>query len=88
MRPRTQKQPQVKKEPCRVLDDGDVDVFEEFHFHNGFHFFGADTHSFRIDEGTQKFYGRFRELAFLIQIKVSFLECLKSGLQVFAVVFH
>ena len=26
MRPRTQKQPQVKKEPCRVLDDVDVDV--------------------------------------------------------------
>ena len=25
MRPRTQKQPQVKKEPCRVLDDVDVD---------------------------------------------------------------
>ena len=24
MRPRTQKQPQVKKEPCRVLDDVDV----------------------------------------------------------------
>ena len=26
MRPRTQKQPQVKKELCRVLDDVDVDV--------------------------------------------------------------
>ena len=26
MRPRTQKQPQVRKEPCRVLDDVDVDV--------------------------------------------------------------
>ena len=26
MRPRTQKQLQVKKEPCRVLDDVDVDV--------------------------------------------------------------
>jgi len=26
MRPRMQKQPQVKKEPCRVLDDVDVDV--------------------------------------------------------------
>ena len=26
MRPRTQKQPQVKKEPCQVLDDVDVDV--------------------------------------------------------------
>ena len=26
MRPRTQKQPQVKKEPCRVLGDVDVDV--------------------------------------------------------------
>ena len=26
MRPRTQKQPQVKKEPCRVLDDVNVDV--------------------------------------------------------------
>ena len=26
MRPRTQKQPQVKKEPCRVLDDVDVDL--------------------------------------------------------------
>ena len=26
MRPRAQKQPQVKKEPCRVLDDVDVDV--------------------------------------------------------------
>ena len=25
MRPRTQKQPQVKKELCRVLDDVDVD---------------------------------------------------------------
>ena len=28
MRPRTQKQPQVKKELCRVLDDVDVDVDE------------------------------------------------------------
>ena len=26
MRPRVQKQPQVKKEPCRVLADVDVDV--------------------------------------------------------------
>ena len=26
MRPRTQKQPQVKKELCRALDDVDVDV--------------------------------------------------------------
>ena len=26
MRPRTQKQPQVKKELCRVLDDVHVDV--------------------------------------------------------------
>ena len=26
MRPRTQKQPQVKNELCRVLDDVDVDV--------------------------------------------------------------
>ena len=26
MRPRTQKQPQVKKELCQVLDDVDVDV--------------------------------------------------------------
>ena len=26
MRPRKQKQPQVKKELCRVLDDVDVDV--------------------------------------------------------------
>ena len=26
MRTRTHKQPQVKKEPCRVLDDADVDV--------------------------------------------------------------
>ena len=26
MRPRTQKQPQVKKELCRVLDEVDVDV--------------------------------------------------------------
>ena len=26
MRPRTQKQPQVKKELCRVLDNVDVDV--------------------------------------------------------------
>ena len=26
MRPRTQKQPRVKKELCRVLDDVDVDV--------------------------------------------------------------
>ena len=26
MRPHTQKQPQVKKEPCGVLDDVDVDV--------------------------------------------------------------
>ena len=26
MRPRTQKKPQVKKEPCRVLDDVDVDM--------------------------------------------------------------
>ena len=26
MRPRTQKQPQVKKELCRVLDDVDVDI--------------------------------------------------------------
>ena len=25
MRTRTQKQPQVKKEPCRVLDDDNVD---------------------------------------------------------------
>ena len=25
MRSRTQKQPQVKKEPCRVLDDVDLD---------------------------------------------------------------
>lgn len=72
-----------------MLDDVDVGVFGGVHNHNGFHFFGADTHSFRIDEGTQKFYGRFSELAFLlIQIKVSFLECLKSGLQVFVVVFH
>ena len=28
MRPRTQKQPQVKKELCRALDDVDVDVDE------------------------------------------------------------
>ena len=28
MRPRTQKQPQVKKELCRALDDVDVDVGE------------------------------------------------------------
>ena len=28
MRPRTQKQPQVKKEPCRVLDDVNVDIDE------------------------------------------------------------
>ena len=27
MRPRTQTQPQVKKELCRALDDVDVDVF-------------------------------------------------------------
>ena len=27
MRPHTQKQPQVKKELCRVLDDVDVDVY-------------------------------------------------------------
>ena len=27
MRPRTQKQPQVKKELCRVLDNVDVDVY-------------------------------------------------------------
>ena len=26
MRPRTQKQPQVKQEPCRELDDVDVEV--------------------------------------------------------------
>ena len=26
MRPRAQKQPQVKKEPCRELDNVDVDV--------------------------------------------------------------
>lgn len=26
MRPRMQKQPQVKKEPCQVQDDVDVDV--------------------------------------------------------------
>ena len=29
MRPRTQKQQQVKKELCRVLDDVDVDVDKE-----------------------------------------------------------
>ena len=27
MRPRTQKQPQVKKESCRMLDDVDVDMY-------------------------------------------------------------
>ena len=30
MRPRAQKQPQVKKEPCRVLDDVAVDVIDLF----------------------------------------------------------
>ena len=30
MRPRTQKQPQVKKELCRALDDVDVDVDEAY----------------------------------------------------------
>ena len=30
MRPRTQKQPQVKKELCRALDDVDVDVEDVF----------------------------------------------------------
>ena len=29
MRPRTQKQPQVKKELCRALDDVDVDVDDQ-----------------------------------------------------------
>ena len=29
MRPRKQKQPQVKKEPCRVLDDVDVDLWHQ-----------------------------------------------------------
>ena len=28
MRPRTQKQPQVKQEPCRELDDVDVEVLD------------------------------------------------------------
>ena len=32
MRPRTQKQPQVKKELCRALDDVDVDVDVEMIF--------------------------------------------------------
>ena len=31
MRPRTQKQPQVKKELCRALDDVDVDVDVDEH---------------------------------------------------------
>ena len=30
MRPRTQNQPQVKKELCRALDDVDVDVDDSF----------------------------------------------------------
>ena len=29
MRPSTQKQPQVKKKPCQVLDDVDVDAMED-----------------------------------------------------------
>ena len=38
MRPRTQKQPQVKKELCRALDDVDVDVDVEVkHKLNDFH---------------------------------------------------
>ena len=53
-------------------------VFGGFNFHNGFHFFGADTLSFGVDEGVQKFY----------EGEVSFLELLKSGLQVFFVLFH
>ena len=32
MRPHMQKQPQVKKEPCRVLDDVDVDDFRKKYF--------------------------------------------------------
>ena len=36
MRPRTQKQPQVKKELCRALDDVDVDVDVCVHGWNAF----------------------------------------------------